>query len=92
MNKRFPWPAQRVPILTVHVVRSQLDLYHLPDDSVHAPGFLGQITDVMKQDMMVSADPMFSHGWFLWMIQPDMVLSDHGFNGTTTLSSRPGYF
>jgi hypothetical protein len=53
MRKMHSWPAQGELILSVHVIRMKLDLYHFPDDSVHAFRFLGLDTGGIQQDTMV---------------------------------------
>lgn len=84
--KRFPWPALGVPILTI-----QLDLCHLLDGFVHAPGFLGQNTGVISRiwwsKLMLHLAIADSSAWYsqTWC-------SPIGFNGTVTLSSRPSIF
>jgi hypothetical protein len=50
--KRLPCLAHRQLILSVHIVGTELDLYHYPEDPVHASGFLGQDTDFIWQDTM----------------------------------------
>jgi hypothetical protein len=39
VNLRIPQIAQKQVNLSIHVVRKEIHLYHLPDDLAHADGF-----------------------------------------------------
>jgi hypothetical protein len=56
-------------ILSVHVVRVQLDLDGLPDHPVHESGIGGERAGVLELDSMYQVDTVFGHGRFIWMLQ-----------------------
>lgn len=47
VSKRIAWPVQGEPLLSIHVVRIELDLCCFPDNPVYVSGFLDQDTVVM---------------------------------------------
>jgi hypothetical protein len=52
----------------------ELSSYCFPDDVFHTSGFLGQDHDVMKLDVVTQVYAVLSHGWFLQMMQPDVLV------------------
>ena len=45
VNGRYPRCALAQTILPVHVIGMELNLDHLPDEPVHAAGFVGEVSE-----------------------------------------------
>ena len=58
----------------IHVAKLQLDFYHFLYQPVHTPGFLGQDSGFVQEDMMTKIKVMFRHCQNLWFIQSAMVV------------------
>jgi hypothetical protein len=52
----FKRPAQGETFLPLHVVQMELNLYHFPNDSFYASGFLFQDTGVIKLNAVTNWD------------------------------------
>jgi len=52
-------------------------MYCCPDNAFHTSRFPGQDTGVMKVDVVVQVYAVLSHGWFHWLIQPDVPVELH---------------
>jgi hypothetical protein len=67
----------------------EFDFSYFPCDVVHLSGFGKKKAGVMDLDSVAQIDTVFSHGWFTWMIQTDVLvmLLDPGLSGTVSLPS-----
>jgi hypothetical protein len=57
---------------------------------LHASGFHGQDTDVLKLDTVTQVYVVLGHSWFVQMTEPDVlvVLLDPGLNGMPRMSNE----
>jgi len=66
--------AQGEAFFPVYVIGMELNLCCFPDDAFHASRFCGQGPGVLKLNAVTQIYIVFSVIWFLWMIQPDVLM------------------
>jgi hypothetical protein len=61
------WIRQK-PSPLLHITGMELSISHLPDDTIHISGFVGEDIAIMELNVVPQIDSVLRYGSFVWMI------------------------